>query len=51
MVGIRFLKSCGRSFLYAEKVGTSNEFFTGNAEELKFRRIPYFSLLIIYPEN
>ena len=46
-----FLKSCGRSFLYAEKVGTSNEFFTGNAEELKFRRIPYFSLLIIYPEN
>ena len=46
-----FLKNCGRSFLYAERVGTGNEFFTSDADELEFRRIPYFSLLIIYPEN
>ncbi len=46
-----FLKTCGRPFLYAERVGTENEFFTADAEELEFRRIPYFSLLIIYPES
>ena len=31
--------------------GTADEFFTADAEELEFRRIPYFSLLIIYPES
>ncbi len=46
-----FLKKCGRPFLYAERVGSDNEFFTSNADELEFRKIPYFSLLIIYPEN
>ncbi len=46
-----FLKTCGRPFLYAERVGTEDEFFTTDAEELEFRRIPYFSLLIIYPES
>lgn len=46
-----FLKNCGRSFLYAERVGTAHEFFTSNAGELEYRKIPYFSLLIVYPEN
>lgn len=46
-----FLKTCRRPFLYAERVGTTDEFFTTDAEELEFRRIPYFSLLIIYPES
>ncbi|PIF02209.1 MAG: precorrin-2 C(20)-methyltransferase [Draconibacterium sp.] len=45
-----FLKNCGHSFLYAERVGTDSEFFTSNANELEFRQIPYFSLLIIYPK-
>lgn len=46
-----FLKSCGRPFLYTERVGTENEFFTSNANELEIRKIPYFSLLILYPGN
>ena len=46
-----FLKNCGRPFLYAERVGTGDEFFTSDAEELEFRKISYFSLLIIYPEK
>lgn len=35
-------------FLYAERVGTEKQFFTNNAKDLIGRRIPYFSILIIY---
>ena len=45
-----FLKDCGHPFLYAERVGTGNEFYTTIADDLECRRIPYFSLLIIYPK-
>ncbi|MGQ1947835.1 precorrin-2 C(20)-methyltransferase [Geofilum sp. OHC36d9] len=44
-----FLKNEAPSFLYAEQVGTEHQFFTSSVEELEFRKIPYFSLLIIYP--
>ena len=43
-----FLGSLQRSFLYAERVGTKLEFVTSNLEDLQYRRIPYFSLIIIY---
>ena len=45
-----FLKDEATPFLYAEQVGTENQFFTSDVEELQFRKIPYFSLLIIYPD-
>jgi precorrin-2/cobalt-factor-2 C20-methyltransferase len=44
-----FLKNSGRSFLYVERAGTNQEYFTSNADDLEFRKIPYFSLIIIYP--
>lgn len=43
-----FLKKLNRPFLYAERVGTSDEFSTLNIEELNGRTIPYFSILLIY---
>ena len=43
-----FLKKCLRSFLYVEKTGTIDEFVTSNAEDLKDREIPYFSVIIFY---
>lgn len=36
------------SFVYAEYLGTPREFITRNVEELKSRRIPYFSLIIFF---
>lgn len=44
-----FLKECGHSFLYVERVGTPNEYSTTNVDDLVSRKTPYFSLLIIYP--
>lgn len=43
-----FLKQCSRPFLYVEKAGTHEQFATSDAEELKEREIPYFSLIIFY---
>jgi precorrin-2/cobalt-factor-2 C20-methyltransferase len=43
-----FLKNTQSNFLYAERVGTKEQFFTSDANELEQRKIPYFSLLIIY---
>lgn len=43
-----FLKKCSRPFLYVEKTGTIDEFVTSNAEDLKDREIPYFSVIIFY---
>lgn len=44
-----FLKTCKRPFLYVERTGRADEFITSNSNDLKFRKIPYFALLIIYP--
>lgn len=43
---IQFLTSFGGSFVYAEKMGTVNEFITADPNELAGRTIPYFSVLI-----
>ena len=43
-----FFRKPGYEFLYAERIGTENQFVTNNASDLIGRRIPYFSLLIIY---
>lgn len=43
-----FLKSVNRSFLYAEQVGSLNQFVTTSAGDLRFRKVPYFSLIIFY---
>jgi precorrin-2/cobalt-factor-2 C20-methyltransferase len=43
-----FLKAVDRMFLYAEKVGTTEEFITSDAEALKNREMPYFSTIIFY---
>jgi hypothetical protein len=43
-----FLKGVNRSFIYAERVGTPHQFVTASADELRFRGIPYFSLIIFY---
>lgn len=46
-----FLKACKRPFLYAEAVGTERQFVCSDFEQLNGRKIPYFSLAIIYPER
>ncbi len=43
-----FFKELEHPFLYAEKVGTPNQFITNDPNDLTGREIPYFSLLIIY---
>lgn len=43
-----FLKEMGRDFFYVEHVGCSDEYLTSNIEDLKDRKIPYFSMLIFY---
>lgn len=43
-----FLKGVNRSFLYAERVGTADQFIATCAEELRERKIPYFSLILFY---
>jgi precorrin-2/cobalt-factor-2 C20-methyltransferase len=35
-------------FLYVERVGMQNQFISNNPSEIAKRRIPYFSILIIY---
>jgi precorrin-2/cobalt-factor-2 C20-methyltransferase len=43
-----FFKKLTLPFLYAEKIGTASQFFTSNTNDIIGRRIPYFSILIIY---
>ncbi|ACF14672.1 precorrin-2 C20-methyltransferase [Chloroherpeton thalassium ATCC 35110] len=43
---VDFLERANRPFLYAERIGTPDAFFTSQIERLKGRTIPYFSLLI-----
>lgn len=43
---VDFLTNAKRPFLYAERIGTPDAFFTSQIERLKTRTIPYFSLLI-----
>ncbi len=41
------LLATGWNFFYAELLGTAGEYISSSLEELKDRKIPYFSLLII----
>jgi precorrin-2/cobalt-factor-2 C20-methyltransferase len=41
-----YLKDIDRPFFYIEKAGTSEQYVTNNAIDLKNREIPYFSLII-----
>lgn len=43
-----FLKELKRPFFYVEKVGTPEEYFTFDAEDLKDREIPYFATILFY---
>lgn len=43
-----FLRKLEKPFLYVERAGLETQYVTNNAADLTFRRIPYFSLLIIY---
>jgi precorrin-2/cobalt-factor-2 C20-methyltransferase len=43
-----FLKECQRPFFYIERVGTAQQFSTSDFNELEFRKIPYFSLILFY---
>ncbi len=43
-----FFEELSVPFLYAERVGTENQFFTSNTKDMEGKRIPYFSILIIY---
>lgn len=43
-----FLKQRKRTFFYIERAGTAQQYSTSDYNDLEFRRIPYFSLLIIY---
>lgn len=43
-----FFEELTLPFLYAERVGTEKQFFTTNSKDIIGRRIPYFSILIIY---
>ena len=45
-----FLKQCRRSFLYVESLGTTDQFVATTAREIENREIPYFSLIIFYPD-
>jgi len=42
-----FLSAWEGTFFYAEKLGTTEEFTTKKAEDLKGRTIPYFAILIL----
>lgn len=46
-----FINECQRPFLYVEKMGTKDEYVTSDSEHLRNRDIPYFSLIIFYPEE
>lgn len=43
-----FFENLNRPFMYAERIGTTNQFVTNKPEEMIGKRIPYFALLIIY---
>jgi len=45
-----FLKQCRRPFIYVERLGTPDQFVATTADEIENREIPYFSLIIFYPE-
>ncbi len=42
-----FLENTNRPFVYAEKIGSPDAFFTTQLDVLKHRQIPYLSLLIL----
>jgi precorrin-2/cobalt-factor-2 C20-methyltransferase len=44
---IPFLETAQRAFVYAEKIGSPDAFFTSQLDVLKHRQIPYLSLLIL----
>lgn len=44
---VAFLENTQRPFIYAEKIGSPESFFTTRLEVLKQRTIPYLSLLIL----
>lgn len=44
----QFLKERQESFFYIERVGTAQQFSTTDFNELEFRKIPYFSLILFY---
>lgn len=44
----KFLKESQQSFFYIERVGTAQQFSTTDFNDLKFRKIPYFSLILFY---
>ncbi|MBN2484764.1 MAG: hypothetical protein JXB34_02200, partial [Bacteroidales bacterium] len=46
-----FFEELSVPFIYAERVGTKEQFFTSNSKDIIGRRIPYFSVLIIYSNN
>lgn len=46
-----FFKELTVPFLYAERVGTEKQFFTNKTKNIIGRRIPYFSILIIYNDK
>ncbi len=43
-----FLKNCQRPFFYIERVGTEQQYATSDYNDLEFRRIPYFSIILFY---
>ncbi len=43
-----FLKDKQRPFFYIERVGTAKQFSTSDFNDLEFRKIPYFSLILFY---
>lgn len=46
-----YLEKNGKDFVYAEYLGTPREFVSRSLEDLRSRRIPYFSLIILFNEN
>lgn len=43
-----FLKNNQHSFFYIERVGTVEQFSTSDFNDLEYRKIPYFSLILFY---
>jgi len=47
----RFIVNNNYRFFYGEKLGTVDEFYTTDLNELKTRIFPYFSLIILYKQT
>lgn len=43
-----YLKNCQRPFFYIERVGTAQQYSTSDFNDLEFRKIPYFSIILFY---